>query len=504
MAFLEQRLNVKLNQKQILTPSLVQMVSVLTLNKQEISELISQELMQNPVLEELTEETNDTGEEIHSKEDRITDPSDKEIIDATSLHNDELSDPFEQIDYGNFFDEYLDPGYRTQASSELTENRSFENSLTKPINLYDHLQWQLNLSVLPTRIVRAAASVIGNLNEDGYLTANLEEISVSGKHTVQEILEALKIVQSFDPSGVGARNLKECLLIQLEHLQGNQSTAKEIVEKHLKQLQKSQYPEISRSLRKPLKSVLADVSIIKGLDPRPGQRYNKQTTRVVEPDVFIVKAENDYSVILNEDDMPQLRLSRTYRKMIKQEDSSREVKNYIKDRYSSAMQFIKNIEQRKRTIIQVCESIVQRQVAFLDSGLDHLRPMMIKELADEIGVHSSTVSRAVANKYCHTPQGVYELRYFFSEAVRGPAGNLIPLIVGKRKLKELIDQEDPTKPLTDEQLTNILNEKGIMVTRRSVAKYREDLKIPSIHQRRIKNDHSLVPKLVQSKNKSII
>ena len=202
--------------------------------------------------------------------------------------------------------------------------------------------------------------------------------------------------------------------------------------------------------------------------------------------------------------MPQLRLSRTYRKMIKQEDSSREVKNYIKDRYSSAMQFIKNIEQRKRTIIQVCESIVQRQVAFLDSGLDHLRPMMIKELADEIGVHSSTVSRAVANKYCHTPQGVYELRYFFSEAVRGPAGNLIPLIVGKRKLKELIDQEDPTKPLTDEQLTNILNEKGIMVTRRSVAKYREDLKIPSIHQRRIKNDHSLVPKLVQSKNKSII
>ena len=379
MAFLEQRLNVKLNQKQVLTPSLVQMVRVLTLNKQEMAELISQELMQNPVLEELTE-TTDTSDEIHSKEERIANPSDKEIIEATSLNNDGVSDSFEQIDYGSFFDEYLDPGYRTQIPTELSENPSFENSLTKPVNLYDHLQWQLSLSVLPIPVASAAASVIGNLNEDGYLTTALEEISVSGDHSLKEVIEGLKIVQSFDPSGVGARNLKECLLIQLEHLHGKQSTAKQIVENHLKQLQKNQYSEISRSLRKPLKLILADVNIIKGLDPRPGQRYNKQETRVIEPDIFIVKVENGFSVILNEDDIPQLRLSETYRKIIKQEDSSKEVRNYIKDRYSSAMQFIKNIEQRKRTIIQVCESIVQRQLAFLNYGLDHLRPMMIKEI----------------------------------------------------------------------------------------------------------------------------
>ena len=218
MAFLEQRLNVKLNQKQVLTPSLVQMVSVLTLNKQETAELISQELMQNPVLEELTE-TTDTSDEIHSKEERIANPSDKEIIEDTSLNNDGVSDSFEQIDYGRFFDEYLDPGYRTQIPTELSENPSFENSLTKPVNLYDHLQWQLSLSVLPIPVASAAASVIGNLNEDGYLTTALEEISVSGDHSLKEVIEGLKIVQSFDPSGVGARNLKECLLIQLEHLE---------------------------------------------------------------------------------------------------------------------------------------------------------------------------------------------------------------------------------------------------------------------------------------------
>ncbi len=371
----------------------------------------------------------------------------------------------------------------------MIERPAFENFLAKPTNLYDHLHWQLSLSVVPDPISSAATSIIGNLNEDGYLTATLQEIAATGEHTTEEVAEGLQLVQTFDPSGIAARDLKECLLIQLEHLHGDQCTAIQIVKNHLKQLQNKHYPEIVRALEKPLNVILSQIEIIKNLDPRPGQRYNKQEARVIEPDVFIVKGENGYSVTVSDDDMPQLRLAGTYRKMINRDGFSKEGRDYVKERYASAIRFIKNIEQRKQTIIQVCESIVSRQLDFLDHGLDHLRPMMIKEVAEEVGVHPSTVSRAVANKYAQTPQGIYELRYFFSEAARGPAGTLIPLIIAKRKVKKLIHEEDPAKPLTDERITRILNEEGIMVTRRTVAKYREDLKILSTHQRRVKTKY---------------
>jgi RNA polymerase sigma-54 factor len=318
----------------------------------------------------------------------------------------------------------------------------------------------------------------------------VEEIATTGDHTLEEVTEALKFVQTFDPSGVAARDLGECLLIQLVHLGQEDSVAAPMVKEHLKKLQNKQYQEIARALGRPLNVILAQLETIKKLDPRPGQRYNKAETRVIEPDIQIVKTEEGYSVLMNEDDVPQLRLNGMYKKMIEKDGSSKEVREYVKERYSSAMQFIKNIEQRKQTILRVCESIVQRQTEFLDRGIDHLRPMMIKDVAEEVGVHPSTVSRAVANKYAHTPQGVYELRYFFSEAVQGPAGSEIALLTAKRKVKKLIEDEDPSKPLTDEQITKLLNDEGIMVTRRTVAKYREDMKLPSTHQRRVKIKNS--------------
>ena len=487
MAFLEQRLNVKLAQKQILTPGLVQMVSVLALNKLELSEMISQELMENPVLEE---EAETTAEEAPVKEERLAEPADKEIIEIGAAATGEQTDPFEQIDYHSFFDEYLDPGYRTQMPSEVIEKPAFENFLAKPSTLYDHLHWQLNLSVVPSDVADATFSIIGNLNEDGYLTATLEEIATTGGHKIEDVQEGLKVLQTFDPAGVGAQDLGECLLIQLRHLGEEDSIAAQIVQNHLKQLQNKHYHEISRALGRPLNLVLAQIDVIKRLDPRPGQRYNKIETRLVEPDVFIVKTEDGYSITINEDDVPQLRLNPTYKRLIEQDGSSKDVREYVKERYSSALQFIKNIEQRKQTIVRVCEAILRRQVEFLDHGIDYLRPMMIKDVAEEVGVHPSTVSRAVANKYAHTPQGVYELRYFFSEAVQGPAGSGTPLLIAKRKVKKLIDEEDSSKPLTDEQLTKMLNDEGIMVTRRTVAKYREDLKIPSTHQRRVKIKNS--------------
>src|SRR5438034_3030064 len=488
MAFLEQKLNVKLQKKQSLTPGLVQMVTVLALNKLELSEMISQELMENPVLEEEMETTTNI-EETQIKEERSVEPADKEIIES-GAQSGERADPFEQIDYGSFFDDYLDPGYRTQMPSEIVEKPAFENFLTKPTTLYDHLHWQLSLSLVPTHISDAIVSIIGNLNEDGYLTATVEEIAATGDHSLEDVAEGLKTLQTFDPAGVGARDLAECLMIQLRHLGEENSIAAQIVLNHLKHLQNKHYQDIARSLGKPLNIVLAQIEVIKKLDPRPGQRYSKTETRLVEPDVFIVKTDDVYSVAINEDDLPQLRLNPTYKKLIEQDGSSKDVRDYVKERYSSAIQFIKNIEQRKQTIVRVCEAVVRRQAEFLDQGIDHLRPMMIKDVAEEVGVHPPTVSRAVANKYAHTPQGVFELRYFFSESVNGPQGGNTSLLILKRRVKKLIEEEDPSRPLTDEQITRILQSQGIQVTRRTVAKYREDMKIPSTHQRRVKITNS--------------
>ena len=345
----------------------------------------------------------------------------------------------------------------------------------------------MNLSICSDGVREAARSIIGNLNEDGYLTTTLEEIAETGEHKLEDVEEALELVQEFDPLGIAARDLRECLLIQLETLAPENTLAQHVVFDHLKQLQNKQYREIARALDRPVKAIERCVEVIRKLDPRPGQRYNSTEARLIEPDVAIVKMSDGYQVVVNEEGLPQLRLSRHYRRMLETDGTTREVRNYVKERYKSAIQLIKNIEQRKQTILKVCQAIIGRQAEFLEKGIDQLKPMMIKEVAEEIGVHPSTVSRAVANKYVHTPQGVFELRYFFSESVNGPEGGNTSLLILKRRVKKLIEEEDSSRPLTDEQITRILQSQGIQVTRRTVAKYREDMGIPSTHQRRVKS-----------------
>ena len=292
------------------------------------------------------------------------------------------------------------------------------------------------------------------------------------------------MVQECDPPGVAARDLRECLLLQLHALGVEGSTAWHIVLDQLHLLQNKQHREIAKALEKPPEEVEAAIETIKKLDPFPGRRYNQSEARLIEPDVFIVKSGEDYAVALNEDDLPQVRLNPAYRRLLDRGSATKEVRNYVKERYTSALHLLKNIEQRKQTIVRVCQTMIQRQRDFLDYGVDYLKPMMIKEVAEEIGVHPSTVSRAVASKYAHTPQGIFELRYFFSEAVNGPSGGAIPLLILKRKVKKMIEQEDKDHPLTDDQIARILRSQGILVNRRTVAKYRADMKIPSTHQRR--------------------
>jgi RNA polymerase sigma-54 factor len=570
MTLLQPKLSLKVAQRQILTPGLMQMVSVLALNKLELKEMINAEITENPVLEEV-EENVPLFDEIAGKEiehDRAT-----EMRDNAATEPEKKTDPFDEIDFGSYFQDYLDPGFRSPSNFELTETPSLENFLSQPGTLTDHLFWQIGSLSLSPAIREAAEYIIGNLNEDGYLNASddellegylheqlepepedeaakqngesatLSRVTPAMRHRAQAHLEAaLAVVRQLDPVGIATRDLRECLLAQVDaqrkefdliyarqqhevawqHHQHeaekgavgenapvgenrpvelaaaatttNGSCAKTeifglascIIDKYLSLLQKRDPRELAKILGKTVEEAQHAIDFIRTLDPRPGQRYNRSDARLIEPDVAFVKRGEEYVVVMNEDDLPTLRLNQGYRRMLTRPGAEKEVKDYVKERYRSALQLMRNIEQRKNTILRTCEAIVRRQQDFLEKGVDALRPMMIKEVAEEIGVHPSTVSRAVSNKYVHTAQGVYELRFFFSEGVNGPEGSGTPLMLLKRKVKKLIEDEDPSKPLTDDQIATLLQGQGIEVTRRTVAKYREDLRIPSTHQRRVR------------------
>jgi RNA polymerase sigma-54 factor len=543
MVSLQTKLNLKVTQRQILTPGLVQMVSVLALNKLELKDMINEEMVENPVLDEYLE-TVPTIDEIAAREEQRERDSAAAAVEEPKTTPEE-KDPFEEVDFGSFFNDYLDPGYRSNSELESIEKPSFENFLSKPASLTDHLMWQLGSMHIKDDVLAAAELIIGNLSDDGYLLATDDELlkmgagwlsALDGGAALEKefaaggvaapedgnagtrpklvpkpelpskalfsrdaLNEALDLVRQMDPAGVAARDLRECLMAQLKDLlrvyddRGGEPDLPEllddamvIADKFLHMLQNKQIREIGRAMSKSMERVERCVALIRTLDPKPGLRYNVPETRLIEPDVAIIKQGDEYLVVMNDDDMPQLRLNPTYKKMLSREGNEKDVRNYVKERYKSAIQLIKNIEQRKQTILKVCYAIIGRQTEFLDFGIDYLKPMMIKEVAEEIGVHPSTVSRAVASKYAHTPQGVFELRYFFSESVNGPEGGATSLLILKRRVKKLIEEEDSSRPLTDEQITRVLQSQGIQVTRRTVAKYREDMKIPSTHQRRVK------------------
>ncbi len=521
MSLLSPRLQIAVKQKQILTPGLVQMVTVLQLNRLELRDMIAQEIAQNPVLED----TGEVGEELTPAEvqslleaERAPNPSDADVLQVTndaavsaegdsfdradaaessaSTHDfdtqvsteaAQASDPFDQIDFGSYFEDWMDPGFKSPASED-PDKPGFETFLSSPVTLTEHLRQQLALLVLSSEVRDAADAIIGNLDDTGYLSVPLGEIAEAEGYRVEALEEALAQIQKLDPAGVGARSLQECLLLQLASRNAEGGVSWQIVEHHLKLVESKSVKELARLLGRPLGHIQTALEVIRRLDPKPGIRYSGPGARQVEPDVYIFKEGDEYIIQISDEDLPQLRLNGSYRRLLdREQEPNKDTRNYIKERFQSALQLIRNIEQRKQTILKVCQSIVRRQAEFLEHGLDELRPMMIKDVAEEIGVHPSTVSRAVASKYAHTPQGVYELRFFFSEAVQGPSGGGIPLQTLKRMVKKMIDEEDTSKPLTDDQIAAKLQEQGIQVTRRTVAKYREDMKIPSTHHRRVRN-----------------
>ena len=538
MAMLQTNVSVKLSQRQILTPGLMQMVSVLALNKLELKEMIDAEMVENPVLEEI-DETVPMLDEVAGREERMERAVEERVAEEPAAP---AQDPFNEIDFGTYFQEYLDPGYRTQPEYEENEKPSYENFLSQPTTLADHLAWQLGALKLDPGLRNGVEFVVGNLNEDGYLVGSEEELAAAFSKSLVEpespvkpesqvepeqpaVLDLLHrgidLVQQLDPAGVGARDLRECLLIQITaqqhefaHLFERQAASEDtpdedvhrsfraeaearieerrrsievaalIVDRHLHLLQKRDVKNLARAAQITPAEAHAGIEFIRTLDPRPGRQYNREESRLIEPDVMFIKRDDLWVVSMNEEDLPSLRLSRRYRQMLTAEGTDKDVKEYVKERFRSALQLMRNIAQRKSTILRTCEVIVRRQQDFLEKGIEALRPMMIKEVAEEIGVHPSTISRAVANKYAHTPQGVLELRSFFSEGSNGPEGADTPLLVLKRKVRKLIAEEDARHPLTDDQLAATLQSQGIQLTRRTVAKYREDMNIPSTHQRR--------------------
>jgi RNA polymerase sigma-54 factor len=469
---IQQKLHTKLVQKLILTPSLQQAIKLLPMSTLELSELLNQEMVENPMLEEVPTEELQPVEPAQQEQQKVEEPK--------------KGDTWDDQDYEYFFGDYLDDGYRPRTPTEVKELPPIENTLSTSASLADHLLWQLSMQTDDPRVREIGEAIIGNLDDDGYLVATVEELSSMGPWSTDDVERALRALQGFDPIGVCARDLQECLTIQIRHLGMAGSPAERIVTEHLRLLQNHQVPELARKLGTSIDELKQHIELIRHLDPKPGSRYNPSQSQYVIPDVYVVKVEDQYVAVLNEEGLPQLRISPVYRRLLdKGSENSDETRAYVKDKFRSALWLIKSVEQRQKTIHKVATSIINFQKDFLDHGIEYLRPLVLRDVANDIGMHESTVSRVVTNKYMHTPQGVFEMKYFFHSGIASSYGEAVSSVTIKQRIRKIIEQEDPRKPLSDSKIVSILQREGLELARRTIAKYREELKIPTSNQRKV-------------------
>jgi RNA polymerase sigma-54 factor len=471
---ISQKLHTRLVQKLILTPSLQQAIKLLPMSTLELKDLLNQEMVENPLLEEIQTEDTQVAEAQTTEEK----PEEKK--------EPQRADTWDDADYQYFFGEYLDDGYRPRAPQEVKELPPIENTLSSTSSLADHLSWQLSLQTDDSVIREIGEAIIGNLDDDGYLVASLDELAAMGPWPVEQVEQVLAMVQRFDPVGVAARDLQESLLLQIRHLGLEGAPSERIVTEHLRALQNHQIPEISRKLAMPIDELKTHIEIIRHLDPKPGSRFNPAQSQYVTPDVYVEKIDDEYVVWLNEDGLPQMRISPTYRRLLdKGADHGEETRAYVRDKFNAARWLIKSVQQRQNTIYKVARSIVNFQREFLDHGIEHLRPLVLRDVANDIGMHESTVSRVVTNKYMHTPQGVFEMKYFFHSGISSSYGESVSSVTIKQRIKKIIESEDPRKPLSDSKIVSILQREGLVLARRTIAKYREELMIPTSNQRKV-------------------
>ena len=480
---MEARLSLRQSQRVVMTPLLQQAIQLLQLSTLELQEVVQKELLENPLLEEVPTdgaETPEAGEAAPTAEAAPAPTVEPITVDpppTAERQTDEL--PFDPI--AVMFDE---PEERSLVSQEEREDVPFENIVRSVSSLADHLEEQLRFATEDPAARRIGAEIIGNLDEDGYLRAELEEVAQRCDATAEAVERVLtEVVQKFDPVGVGARTIAECLLLQLRSNPPVDPVSVEIVERHFEDLSRRRYADIARALKLSVDRIMESVEEIMALEPKPGRRFGGHDSRYIVPDVFVYKLGNDYTIVLNEEGIPRLRVNALYRSLLR--TSGDEARQYVEQKLRSALWLIKSVDQRQRTLRKVTQSIVKFQRDFLDRGLPHLRPLSLRDVGEDISMHESTISRVTTNKYVETPQGLFELKFFFHSGIASGDGEMVSSVSVKKMIQDLLANEDSAKPLSDQEVAGILKGRGLTIARRTVAKYREELGILPSHQRRL-------------------
>lgn len=476
MAF-EFRQQLRLSQQLVMTPQLQMAIKLLQLSRLELMETIRQELETNPVLEESLDSHPDDSP-VERTENPIQQelPAHKEIKIEEKINYD--------VDWGNYIDEYNAPG-KIHFETEKKETPSYETFISGTESLNDHLRWQLLMACTTKEEEEIGSLVIGNLNTDGYLETSIEDISTNSNFSIDKIEKVLALLQTFDPPGVCARDIRESLLIQAKQLNLDNTLVTDIIQHHLNHLKNRNYKAISKELKANLNDIMAAFNIIKGLEPRPGRKFSDEEPQYITPDIYVYKLENDFVIILNDDGMPKLKINSFYKNTISGGGKiNKDAKEYINEKIRSAAWLIKSIQQRQKTIFRVMESILKFQREFFEQGITFMKPMVLKDVAQDIEMHESTISRVTTNKYAFTPQGIFELKYFFNSSINRTNGEAIASAGVQEIIKRIIGTEDTKKPYSDDKLTEILMKHNINIARRTVAKYRELLKILSSNKRK--------------------
>jgi RNA polymerase sigma-54 factor len=470
---MEMKLNFKQEMRLVPTPMLQQAIKLLQLSRLELVQTVHQEMVENPILEEILEEDE---EELEQKQENPEDPS-LDSIGQTQEEppSEKESDPLEdEQDWDNYIQDNLSQG---SSADNYTERPSIEATYKKEPTLADHLMWQLNLSVNEDLDKFIGSSIIGNIQNDGYCIAGLQEIAEISQASEEDVLRVLRIIQTFEPNGVGAQTLKECLLIQARILPERLPLVENLIENHLERLNERYYQKIASALKVTVEEIIAAVNTIKTFDPKPGLQFSSEGIDYVIPDLVVVKTEAGYDVVLNDDGLPNIKISPYYHHLLKN-TSEPKTKEYLKKKHQAAEFLIKSIDKRRETIYKVGKSIVKLQVEFLDHGLSHLKPMVLKDVARDIEMHESTVSRITTNKYIDTAQGIFELKFFFHSGIKSFIGNNdMSSVRVKNMIQEIIKSEDPIKPLTDDEMVEALVKRNAKIARRTVTKYRKELNI---------------------------
>jgi len=490
----------------VMTPKLQQAIKILQMHRLELAQYVSQQMVENPVLEEsYDEEIEETSEgdeikdEVGESEDEIaevdvdletglpdTDVAEASAGESDSPELDVTDDNLGDVDWDNLdWEKFLDdtPVVKNEWEAPLDDDTR-DNRFTVEESLQEHLLWQLRMAVTSEDDYAMGEAIIGNIDDDGYLTTDMEEIAERLECEVAELERVLQVIQTFEPTGVGARNLKECLLIQLQQLGLEDTIAYEIVEKdHLQDLEANRFPQIAKSLGVELELVREAANAITSLEPKPGRQFSSMRPEYVVPDVTVEKIDGDYRVFVD-DYGPSLRLSPYYQGMLRSKGSSDETREYIRSKIQSARWLLESIDRRRNTILRVTDSIFKVQRDFLEGGPSCLKPLTLREIADMVGVHEATVSRVTRNRYVQTPQGVFELKYFFNSGISTESGGMASSVSVKEMIGNMINNEDPQNPLSDKDIELQLNQKGIRIARRTIAKYRGDLNIPPSSKRK--------------------